>query len=591
MLRLYGIGGSFAQIYASQPNVRTVVDTIAREAAELTLKMYEKVPRSGILPDGRVDIGDHPMMQLLEEPTPGESTYDFYYALFADISIYDLAIWQKVRLAEGAPPRALLRIPPVNLIPVRHPVTGAVDYWRGFDGRIVLPSDLVVFWGYDPSVNHGSIAPMETMRRLLAEELAAGMNREGMWSNATRKEGVIEQVVDATKMSDEARESFLVDVEDNLSGSAGASRPLLLEPGMSWQDVSWSPKEMEYISARKLSRLEVAAAFHVPPALVGAAANGQEPDDKTMEVFYSSSLPPRLSRVESTIEAQLLPDFDLVQAVRRRRYVEFNLATKLRGSFEKQAAIMSTTAGGPVITVNEGRGRLNLPPLAGGDLIFVPLNSIRAGGPQASPQSPTDTPAQGVQPVGTTPGGGTLPTTTLGAAAAPVDWYGTSAMSVEDVLAEHESKMAEAKSAAEHASFLRESRVRYEERHARMLEKFFSRQRNAVVGGKAADSERWDRELADDMFGVQYQTVEAFGKDAAGRIGGAWDQERTAAYVRKRSDAVAQSLNAETAQRLAAEGADPDEVFGEPRVQEFSRTHTTFAVNWAIQEAAHQNGA
>jgi hypothetical protein len=124
-----------------------------------------------------------------------------------------------------------------------------------------------------------------------------------------------------------------------------------------------------------------------------------------------------------------------------------------------------------------------------------------------------------------------------------------------------------------------------------MLEKFFSRQRNAVVGGKAADSERWDRELADDMFGVQYQTVEAFGKDAADRIGGRWDQERTAAYVRKRSDAVAQSLNAETAQRLAADGAVPDEVFGEPRVQEFSRTHTTFAVNWAIQEAAHQNGA
>ena len=591
LLRLYGIGGSFAQIYASQPNVRTVVDSIAREAAELNLKMYEKVPRSAVLPDGRLEI-DHRMMDLLDEPVPGESTYDFWFALFADICIHDLAFWQKIRLAPDGPPKALLRVPVSSLSAIRDPITQRVSAWRAFNGEVVPLRDIVTFWGYDPSVGHGSISPMETLRRLLSEELASAMNREGMWANATRKEGVIEQAVDAVKMSDEARESFLIDVEDSLSGAAGSGRPLLLEPGMAWQEYSWSPREMEYIQSRKLSRTEVAAAFHVPPAFVAAAANGNEPDANTLEVFYTSSLPPRLSRVESTIEAQLLPEFDQVAAVRKRRYVEFNLDAKLRGSFEKQAEIMATTAGGPVVTVNEARARLNLPPIEGGDLIFVPLNSIRAGGPQASPQNPVQTPAEGSQPVGTTPGGGTLPPqgqAMLGGATGKL--LAPDATSIESILEEHDARTAEMKATVDHATFLKESRFRFEERHARMLEKFFARQRNAAAGGKPVDSGRWNKEFADDFFGVQYQTVGVFGEDAASRIGGEWDQERTAAYLRSRAEGVASAMNADTAARLQAEDADPDAVFGDERVSGFAKTHTTFAMNWSIQEAAQQNGA
>jgi hypothetical protein len=43
----------------------------------------------------------------------------------------------------------------------------------------------------------------------------------------------------------------------------------VLEDGMTFKQVSWSPKESEYTAARKLSRTECAAAYHIPPPFVG----------------------------------------------------------------------------------------------------------------------------------------------------------------------------------------------------------------------------------------------------------------------------------------------------------------------------------
>ena len=60
-------------------------------------------------------------------------------------------------------------------------------------------------------------------------------------------------------------------------------------------------------------------------------------------------------------------------------YVEFNMAEKMRGSFEEQAAAASTATGRPWMTVNEQRARFNLPQLPGGDELITPLNVTEGG--------------------------------------------------------------------------------------------------------------------------------------------------------------------------------------------------------------------
>lgn len=571
LLRLYGVSGSYGAIYATQPNVRIVVDTIAREGAELNLKMYQRDERGDSLPSGRILIMDHPMMELLDEPTPGESTYRFWYSLFADISIYDIAFWLKIR--QGRRIRALVRVPPANITPERDPITQRVVRWRAADGSTIATDDLVVFWGYDPQAGHGNVPPMATLRRLLADEAAAAANREGMWANALRKDGIIEQHIDAPKMSDEAIESYLIDLEDALSGAAGSGRPAILQPGHSWKDVTWSPQEMEWLEARKLSRVEAAAAFHMPAKMVNADG---DPDEATLKVFYKKTLRPLLNRVESEIEAQLLPEFDLVKSVRRSRYVEFNLDAKLRGSFEEIAQIGATAVGGPVVTLNEWRARLNLPPLPDGDAIMVPLNTVRGGGPQASPRSPTETPAAGLEPVGTTPGGGSA-----GLRSAQEE-------SVEEVLQAHERRVQARKSRDEQAEFLKSQRERLEQQHSEALERHFERQ-DAATKGRGMKRSRWDRELADDLFAVLYPGVAAVGTGVGKQVGVDFDQERTGPYLREKANATAKAINDKTEEHLNA-GVDREIVYGKERRDKLAASLATFTVGWAVREVANQSG-
>jgi HK97 family phage portal protein len=461
-----------------------VIDDIAREASELSINVYEKVPRSPSLPSARLEIPDHPMALLLDEPMPEEyeDEYGFWYKLFSDILIYDMAHWQII--GSGPQPEALLRLPPQSITPDRDPTTYWVRGWQVLSGGYIPRDQVITFWGYDPRVNHGSTSPMETLRRLLSEEVARDQNRQGMWKRSLRKDGVIEIDADGRQLSDEARESWLLDAEDALSGYDQSGRPLMLEPGWHFKDSVFSPRDMEYLKGRLLSRQEVASAFHVPPAKVAAAENGQQPDQNTQRLFYQSTLPPLLSRVESVIKAQLLPRFDLVPSVRRRRYVRFNLDEKLRGSFEDRAAIMSTTVGGPVVTVNEGRARLDLPPIEGFDELYEPLNSVLAGGPQASPQNPTDTPAPGVNPAGTTPGGGTKPPD-----------------SVEGVVRQYNEQRG-----------YQMALQKYQKKYERVLVNHFSRQRNAVKGGKSTLTHRWNNELTQDLKGIALEAVVEFGE-------------------------------------------------------------------------------
>jgi HK97 family phage portal protein len=496
MLRMYGMSSNYAAVYASQPNVRTAIQTVAREAGSLTAKTYFKDSRIGSdLPASRVEVDDEAVANLLRDPGGGvypTSPYNFWYSVFADIEIYDIAYLLKVRSA--GIPAALVRIPPANLNLWRDPLTQTPEYFLDARGLRYEINDLVVFWGYDPAVGRGNLPPMETIRRIIAEDVAAGQDREGRWRNSLRKDLVVERDKDSKDMSDETKEAWMLDAEDALAGPLGSGRPLIGEPGMSFKDFQWSPREMEYLNARKLTRLEVASHFHIPPAMIGAAANNGEATDETLGYFYKSSLPPRLTRVEDTLESQLLPEFYREPRIRKLYYIEFNLDEKLRGSFEEKAAIMATTVGGPVVSVNEGRARLNLPATSNplDDELYQPLNSLRGGGPLASPQNPTATPASqdpgSVEPAGTTPGGGST----------------READSPERLL-------KQALDAAARRTLQAEMRARYEERSRGIIERTFKRWDNADKGGKPLDIDRWDRELGDDLFGM---LVQAAGDDA-----------------------------------------------------------------------------
>jgi HK97 family phage portal protein len=375
----------YAEIYRSQESVRTVVSFLARNVAQLGLHMFERVGD-----DDRRRMSDHPMALMLKQPNPWTTKYRFIQALVCDFAIYDRAYWLKTRITPES--NGLVRIPPQI-------VTPEGDNWltpNGFkvDGtsgtRVYKADEVVYFRGYGLDKDIG-ISPLEALRRTLREEYAAGEMREQVMRNGARMSGYLERPKDAPEWSDTARDRFKRNWQAQYSGAGpGAGGTPILEDGMQFKPVSQTARDLQYIESRKLTREEVAAAYFVPPPMIGILDHATFSNITVQQrMLYTETLGPWLSMIQEEIELQLLKDFEPEP---KRFYVEFNLREKLSGAFEERADAIAKAVGGPTMTINEARALDNRPPIDGGDELIRPLNVTQNGNPDPIPAAPADQP-------------------------------------------------------------------------------------------------------------------------------------------------------------------------------------------------------
>jgi len=375
---------SYSALYRTQPAVRTVVDFMARNVAQLNMKVYE---RRG---NDRPEIDNHPLAKLLRQPNHLTTRYRHTFATVADIGIYDRAYWRKVRV--NGKLKAVWRIPPPSIWSETDPETGHVMY-RLASGEVLQRGiDLVVFPGYNPDGGDEGVSPLETLRRILTEESASVMNREAYWKNAARQSGWIERPLDAPEWSEEARKRFRTDMESTMAGASNAGRIGVLEEGMTWNGTAFSPRESEYTESRKLTYEEVTRVYGIPFALIGALSESKSNVESFHRQLYQDVLGPKLRFLQDEIELQLLPEFEKTEERRNRIYVEYNLAEKLKGNFDESAKTLVTSVGVPYMTPNEARARLNLPSIddEAFDQPVKPLNVMYGGQPAVT--VPTEDP-------------------------------------------------------------------------------------------------------------------------------------------------------------------------------------------------------
>lgn len=381
----------YGEIYRRQPQLRTVVGFLARNIAQLKLHAYRRVSDTD-----RERLTDHPLPDLLRRPLPGKklTRYELFFRIVADLAIYDNAYVLKVRPG-GSDVRGLLPVPVPWVSPEGDSWVEPERYAITAGGRqIVLPADQVIhLHGYSPDSLVFGDSPISSLRDVLMEEYEATRHRQQMWRNGARTSGFIQRPAPKGKSdwSDEARTRFKREFRDVYTGDGpGAGGVPVLEDGMTYVQAGLDPRAAQYIEARKLTREEVAAAYFIPPPLVGILDHATFSNIREQhKQLYQDTLGPWLVSIDEAFETQLLTEFaedDL--------YLEFNLEAKMAGSFEEQAAAASTAAGAPWMTVNEIRARNNLPSIEGGDELVTPLN-VTVGG-QASPRDsapdPVDAP-------------------------------------------------------------------------------------------------------------------------------------------------------------------------------------------------------
>jgi len=370
----------YIQMYTTQPAIRTVVDFLARNIAHLGLQAFRRVSDTD-----RERLSDHELVQWVAHPNPGTSRYRLIESLMIDMGIFYSAYWLKVRLPNAL---GLVRLPAEEVTAVGWLIPD-VYYWTRPDGERVEidPKDIVAFRGHGPFSPVQSLSPIETLRLLMMEAATSMDYRAAYWNNAARFEGVIERPLAAPKWTAEQKQSWREQWTARFARQPG--QIAVLEDGMSFKPTAWSASDSEYIPSRKLTREEVAAAYHVPLPMVGILEHATFSNIREQHKnLYQDCLGPWLEFLQEEIELQLLPECDDVKDV----YLEFNIAEKLKGSFEEQGASLNTLCGRPIMTGNEGRARLNLPSMKDDptmDQVVFSLNTSSPSDPNAPKVDPT----------------------------------------------------------------------------------------------------------------------------------------------------------------------------------------------------------
>lgn len=509
----------YSAIWRGHGSVRTVVDFLGRNIASIGLHVYRRVSD-----DNRERVRDHPLARLLGRPNPGTTAYRLMDGTVRDLAIYDRAYWLKLKSTAGG--FWVVRLPAVSVRPLGATWWGPERFELfGSNGTKEIPAEQIVnFRGYSPEGDFAGTSPLESLRRVLAEEFEAGRMREQTLRNGARTSGYLERpvpVANQKEWSDTARRRFAASWRAQYTGGGPeAGGTPILEDGMKFVPASHSAKDLQYVEVRKLAREEVAAAYFIPPTMVGVMDSATFSNIKEQHKhLYQDTLGPWLTMIAQELMLQLLPEFGDSADL----YLEFNLEEKMRGSFEEQADQLQAATGGPWMTRNEARAMRNMPALEGGDELIVPLNVLEGG--QASPQDSAP-PA-------------------VGAAAAPMRAL-KSGRSLVKGPGLTDSQKAEA---------------------VALFENFFKRQKSVVLsaigaGGDWWDAERWNGELADDLFALAVSMSSALGSKQAEALGfdpTSYDVDRTVEFLKAVVGSRAEWVNEATRTQLEKAIADDSE--------------------------------
>lgn len=289
------------------------VKLIAEAAAALPL----------VCQDSACRYEQHPVIDLLARPNPAQGRAELLEALYGQLLLTGNAYVEAAGLGGDGLPVELhvLRSDRMSLIPGTDGWPVAYDYAVGgrkhrFDMRTGAAAPLCHIRSFHPQDDHYGLSPMQAAAVAMDVHNAASRWSKALLDNAARPSGAIiyKGPEGQGSMSSDQYDRLISEMERSHSGAHNAGRPMLLEGGLDWRPMGFSPSDMEFQKTKEAAAREIATAFGVPPMLLGVPgeatyANYQE----AHRAFYRLTVLPLAQKVTAQL-AHWLAGFDVTGA-------------------------------------------------------------------------------------------------------------------------------------------------------------------------------------------------------------------------------------------------------------------------------------
>lgn len=313
---------------------------------------------------GRKQVAaDHPLYRVLHfSPNYDQTALDFWEFAQASLELWGNAYARIERV--GGQVIGLYPIRP-GAMTVRRLQSGDLEYRWSEEGRTYTATDKNMLhirgFGGNPL---GGKSTLQYGRNTFSLARAGDRVAGKMFANGMQPSGVLKF---DKFLSAEHREIAHDKIATQFVGSQNAGKPLILEGGASWDQISLNPEDAQMLETRGYSVEEICRFFQVPPFLIGhnEKSSGYPTSlEQQVLAFQKFALRVRLKRIEQALMKQLLTAEDRAKGLS----IEFNLEGLLRADSQGRVRFYQGMTAIGAMTINEVRALENLPDVEGGDV-------------------------------------------------------------------------------------------------------------------------------------------------------------------------------------------------------------------------------
>jgi HK97 family phage portal protein len=368
-LQLTGLARNSSRDYPSLAREAILSNAVAYRCVRMIAEGAASVP--WLLYDGGHELESHPLLALLTRPNPEEDGTSFFERWYSFLQSAGNAYLQAA--TAGSDVLALYNLRPDRIAVVPGPGGWPQAYDYTVDGRTTriardaasgfLP--LLHTTLFHPLDDYYGLSPILAAANAIEIHNAGSAWTKALLDNAARPSGalVYKGPDGAPGLSDEQFGRLKRELEDAYQGSLNAGRPMVLEGGLDWKAMSYTPADMDFASSRNLAAREIALAFGVPPLLMGIPGDNTFANYREANLtFWRQTVMPLVARTASALTRWLAPRFGVGLRVGYNADAVEALALERESVWDK---LNNAT----FLTQNEKRAAAGYGPLPGGDVV------------------------------------------------------------------------------------------------------------------------------------------------------------------------------------------------------------------------------
>ncbi|MFV0367034.1 MAG: phage portal protein, partial [Hyphomicrobiaceae bacterium] len=298
------------------------VRMVAEAAASIPLLLYE----------GAREVESHPFIDLMSRPSLDHTSADFFESWYGYLLVAGNAYVEAVGVDGVLRELHALRPDRMRVVPGSNGWPDGYEY--GIDGRAIrlqgeavdgVRSVLHVRL-FHPANDHYGMSPIEAAATAIDVHNQAAKWNKALLDNSARPSGALVYAAREGQLTEEQFQRLKDELEVGFQGVHRAGRPMLLEGGLDWKQLSLSPKDMDFVEAKNGAAREIALALGVPPMLLGIPGDNTYSNyQEASRTFWRQTVLPLVTRTAKAMSAwlspawggglELRPDLDQIEAL------------------------------------------------------------------------------------------------------------------------------------------------------------------------------------------------------------------------------------------------------------------------------------